>query len=84
MGALFGVILNTLSTHCQFATYLRIALLIISLSDIFDVVRDTKDHVYLLDFAPFNEKWSESLAFEWNELTVDDDVVNHSFPIFFL
>lgn len=33
--------------------------------DVFDVVRDCKDHVFLLDFSPFGEKWTESLAFEW-------------------
>jgi len=35
---------------------------------VFDVVRDTKDRVFLLDFSPFGEKWSDSLAFEWNDL----------------
>lgn len=35
---------------------------------VFDVVRDAKDQVFLLDFAPFNEKYTESLAFEWSEL----------------
>lgn len=45
------------------------------------MVRDTKDHVYLLDFAPFNEKWSEPLAFEWDELTVDDEVVISVFTL---
>ncbi|KAJ6637584.1 Cell division cycle protein 123 like [Pseudolycoriella hygida] len=48
-----------------------------SLNDyIFDVVRDTKDRVYLMDFSPFHEKWSQPLAFTWDELlelTEDDD-----------
>lgn len=42
--------------------------------DVFDVVRDAKDCVFLLDFAPFNEKYTESLAFEWSEL-LNDDVI---------
>lgn len=32
------------------------------------MVRETKDRVYLLDFSPFGEKWSDSLAFEWDDL----------------
>lgn len=36
--------------------------------DIFDVYRETKDEVYLLDFSPFDETQTQSLAFEWNEL----------------
>lgn len=43
-------------------------------SDVFDVVRDSKDRVFLLDFAPFNGKYSEALAFEWNEL-LDDSLI---------
>jgi D123 len=35
--------------------------------DCFDVIRSTKDHVTLVDFSPFNEAYSCSLAFEWNE-----------------
>ncbi|KAG4067306.1 hypothetical protein HA402_000297 [Bradysia odoriphaga] len=35
---------------------------------VIDVVRDAKDRVYLLDFSPFGEKWSDSLAFEWGDL----------------
>lgn len=38
------------------------------------MVRDAKDRVFLLDFAPFNEKYSEALAFEWNEL-LDDSLI---------
>ncbi|XP_031638096.1 cell division cycle protein 123 homolog, partial [Contarinia nasturtii] len=34
---------------------------------VFDVVRDAKDRVFLLDFSPFNEKYTESLAFEWSD-----------------
>lgn len=44
------------------------------LSDIFDVVRDAKDCVFLLDFAPFSEKYSEALAFEWSELLDDNPI----------
>lgn len=43
-------------------------------TDIFDVVRDAKDRVFLVDFSPFNEKYSESLAFEWSELMEHDEV----------
>uniref|UniRef100_A0A336LZQ5 CSON005131 protein n=1 Tax=Culicoides sonorensis TaxID=179676 RepID=A0A336LZQ5_CULSO len=35
---------------------------------VFDVYRETKDEVYLLDFAPFDEQLTKSLAFEWSEL----------------
>lgn len=41
---------------------------------VFDVVRDSKDQVFLLDFSPFNEKYTESLAFEWNELLNNSEV----------
>lgn len=44
-------------------------------TDIFDVVRDSKDHVYLLDFSPFGDEWTDPLAFEWSDLIdVDDEV----------
>lgn len=46
----------------------------LSFADVFDVVRDAKDRVFLLDFSPFNEKYSESLAFEWTDLMEDDEV----------
>lgn len=36
-------------------------------------MRDSKDHVYVIDFSPFGEKWSEALAFEWEDLHVDDE-----------
>lgn len=45
--------------------------------DVFDVIRDAKDRVFLLDFSPFNEKYTESLAFEWSELTAEDEVSFH-------
>lgn len=38
---------------------------------VFDVYRETKDEVFLIDFAPFDEKATQSLAFEWNELQND-------------
>lgn len=41
---------------------------------VFDVVRDLKDRVFLLDFSPFNEKYTESLAFEWPELLNNSEV----------
>lgn len=47
-------------------------------SDIFDVVRDSKDHVYLVDFSPFGEEWSEPLAFDWTDLIASDDDVSKS------
>lgn len=39
-----------------------------SAADCFDVVRDQKDHVWLMDFAPYGARWTEELAFEWSEL----------------
>lgn len=44
----------------------------IPILDCFDVVRESKDHVYLLDFSPFNEKYTNSLAFEWPQLNSDE------------
>lgn len=32
------------------------------------MVRDQKDHVWLMDFSPYGARWSEALAFEWPEL----------------
>lgn len=55
-------IAGVLSSHLSFINFLRLS------TDVFDVVRDTKDRVYLLDFSPFGEKWSDSLAFEWDDL----------------
>lgn len=40
--------------------------------DCFDVIRNTKDHVTLVDFSPFNETYTSSLAFEWSQLHSDD------------
>lgn len=41
------------------------------------MIRERKDHVALIDFAPFGSQWSEALAFEWSELdemdAVDDE-----------
>lgn len=45
---------------------------------VFDVVRDSKDRVFLLDFSPFNEKYTESLAFEWSELSSNCEVICQS------
>jgi len=36
------------------------------------VIRDAKDHVVVIDFSPFNEKFTSSLAFEWTQLQSDD------------
>lgn len=41
-------------------------------SDVFDVVRDSKDEILLLDFSPFGDKWSDSLAFNWEQLWEDE------------
>lgn len=41
-------------------------------SDVFDVVRDSKDEILLLDFSPFGDKWSDSLAFSWEQLWEDE------------
>lgn len=35
---------------------------------VFDVVRDSKDKVYLIDFSPFDEQYTECLAFNWEQL----------------
>ncbi|XP_063704250.1 translation initiation factor eIF2 assembly protein-like [Culicoides brevitarsis] len=35
---------------------------------VFDVFRETKDEVYLVDFSPFDESVTQALAFEWPEL----------------
>lgn len=48
----------------------------VKIVDIFDVVRDTKDRVYLMDFSPFGERWSESLAFEWEQLLNDFNITD--------
>lgn len=44
------------------------------LTDVFDVIRDAKDRVFLLDFSPFSEKYTDSLAFEWCDLLNDREV----------
>lgn len=41
-------------------------------SDCFDVIRSNKDHVTIMDFSPFNETFTSSLAFEWSQLHVDN------------
>lgn len=47
---------------------------IFMLTDVFDVIRDAKDRVFLLDFSPFSEKYTDSLAFEWCDLLNDREV----------
>lgn len=44
------------------------------LADVFDVVRDAKDQVFVLDFSPFNEKYTDTLAFEWSDLMNEPEV----------
>lgn len=44
-------------------------------SDAFDVIRESKDHVTLVDFSPLDVKYVEPLAFEWSELERDRDVI---------
>ncbi|XP_055691843.1 cell division cycle protein 123 homolog [Lutzomyia longipalpis] len=39
---------------------------------VFDVVRERKDSVQLVDFAPFNQEYTNSLAFDWLELEDDE------------
>lgn len=36
------------------------------------MIRETKDHVILIDFSPFNEKYTTALAFDWNFLLGDE------------
>lgn len=43
----------------------------------FDVIRPKKDHVKLMDFSPFGEKWCESLAYEWNDLINDNAMLTN-------
>jgi hypothetical protein len=42
----------------------------------FDVIRSSKDHVTITDFSPFNDKYTQSLAFEWNQLKSDEIIEN--------
>jgi hypothetical protein len=43
----------------------------------FDVIRETKDHVTLVDFSPFREKYTAALAFDWKYLKSDDIIMNN-------
>ena len=36
------------------------------------MIRSTKDHVTIVDFSPFTETFTNSLAFEWDSLHADD------------
>lgn len=36
------------------------------------MIRETKDHVRLLDFSPFYEKFTAALAFDWEYLNGDE------------
>jgi hypothetical protein len=38
------------------------------------VIRSTKDHVTIMDFAPFNETFTSSLAFDWKQLQEDEAI----------
>ncbi|CAO1300908.1 unnamed protein product [Diamesa serratosioi] len=38
----------------------------------FDVIRDSKDSVTIMDFSPFDEEFTNGLAFEWNQLLAHD------------
>jgi D123 len=38
----------------------------------FDVIREEKDKVKLMDFSPFYEKYTNSLAFDWKYLNSDE------------
>lgn len=40
------------------------------------MIRSTKDHVTIMDFSPFNESFTGSLAFEWSQLQADDFIRN--------
>uniref|UniRef100_A0A1L8DDE0 Uncharacterized protein n=1 Tax=Nyssomyia neivai TaxID=330878 RepID=A0A1L8DDE0_9DIPT len=39
---------------------------------VFDVVRERKDSVQLVDFSPFDQQYTNSLAFDWLELEDDE------------
>lgn len=43
----------------------------------FDVIRETKDHVKILDFSPFNEKFTAALAFDWEYLNGDEIIATN-------
>lgn len=45
---------------------------VIFILDCIDVIRSTKDHVTIVDFSPFHETYTTSLAFEWSQLLADD------------
>jgi hypothetical protein len=36
------------------------------------VIRETKDYVIVVDFSPFDEKFTSSLAFDWPTLQSDE------------
>lgn len=36
------------------------------------MIRETKDHVKLMDFSPFTEKYTAALAFDWDYLNGDE------------
>ncbi|KAG5675293.1 hypothetical protein PVAND_005205 [Polypedilum vanderplanki] len=44
----------------------------------FDVLRETKDHVVIIDFSPFNEKFTAPLAFDWSYLHGDDIILSQN------
>ena len=39
------------------------------------MIRETKDHVVLVDFSPFNERFTAPLAFDWDFL-LGDEIIN--------
>lgn len=51
------------------------------LSDAFDVIRDSKDNVTLVDFSPLDAKYVDTLAFEWSDLSRDPEVFYRSMPL---
>lgn len=36
------------------------------------MIRSNKDHVTIVDFSPFSETYTTSLAFDWSQLHADD------------
>lgn len=41
------------------------------------MIRETKDHVRIVDFSPFYEKFTPALAFDWKFLWGDEAIVDN-------
>ena len=43
---------------------------------VFDVIRSKKDRVILVDFCPFGPEFCESLAFDWEQLNNEPEIID--------